>query len=204
MPGERKSSSNSSYHSRKNTTAPTLNATVQSLPPRVLQRYTSTRYCLTRSRSRTNCSKFSLFNSTDCSLLSPGRSGEEWDEKGREGRGRKKEGEERGDKEGEKGMKRDQGGGQQGGRRRRSWCSFTCSQILDHRVGVENFLGSKQCILTVYSVVVLHVEGGSRGIDDPAVSYPYSTFYSQFCQKHGLWCLISAAAKGKYSQICRF
>ena len=111
-------------------------------------------------------------------------------------------------------MKREQGGGQQGGRRRRkegkkgrrgrSWCSFTCSQILDHRVGVENFLGSKQCILTMYSVVVLHVEGGRRGIGNPTVSYPYSTFYSQFCQKHGLWCLISAAAKGKYSQICRF
>ena len=32
---------------------------------------------------------------------------------------------------------------------------LTCSQVLDHRVGVKNFLGSKQCILTVYSVVVL-------------------------------------------------
>ena len=115
-------------------------------------------------------------------------------------------GRERGNKEGEKGMKREQGGGQQGGRRRkkgqkgrreRSWYSFTCSQVLDHRVGAENFLGSKQCILAVYSVVVLHVEGGRRGIDNPAVSYTYSTFYSQFCQKHGLWCLISAAAKGK-------
>ena len=149
----------------------------------------------------------------------------------------RRRGRERGDKEGEKGMKREQGGGQQGGRRReegregeggrrdgrekeegetggrmrkegqkgrrgRSWCSFTCSQVLDHRVGAENFLGSKQCILAVYSVVVLHVEGGRRGIDDPAVSYTYTTFYSQFCQKHGLWCLISAAAKGKYSQIC--
>ena len=128
-------------------------------------------------------------------------------------------GRERGDKEGEKGMKREQGGrrdgrekeeGETGGRRRkegrrgRSWCSFTCSQIFDHRVGAENFLGSKQCILAVYSVVVLHVEGGRRGRDDPAVSYTYSIFYSQFCQKHGLWCSISAAAKGKYSQICRF
>ena len=130
-------------------------------------------------------------------------------------RGRKegeRRGRERGDKEGEKGMKKEQGGGTTGrekkkgqkGRRGRSWCSFTCSQILDHRVSVENFLGSKQCILTVYSVVVLHVEGGGGGIDDPMVSYPYSTFSSQFCQKHGLWCLISAAAKGKYSQSCRF
>lgn len=94
-----------------------------------------------------------------------GRKGKRGERRGRE---KERRGRERGDKEGEKGMKREQGGGQQVGRRRkkgqkgrrgRSWYSFTCSQILDHRVGAENFLGSKQCILAVYSVVVLHVEG---------------------------------------------
>ena len=116
-------------------------------------------------------------------MFSPGRSGEEWEEKGKRGERREIGGEKEGEKEGERkkgegkrGQRRGEGNeegarrgnnkeGEEGGRRDRrgrSWCSFTCSQILDHRVGVENFLGSKQCILTMYSVVVLHMEGGGE------------------------------------------
>ena len=68
----------------------------------------------------------------------------------------------------EKGRKGEREGGRgggdksEGGRKVGELAPLTCSQILDHRVGVKNFLGSKQCIFTMYSVVVLWREGERR------------------------------------------